>query len=241
MMKIFWLILCSLALTLTGCSSTPSLTPVSPSAALVSSQDPQTGVIELPQPKYNSSFSLEEALASRRSVREYSNQPLKVQDVSQLLWAAQGITDKSGGRTAPSAGALYPLEVYLVAGKVEELSSGIYKYRPEGHKLFKMSDGEVRESLANAALGQSPIKDGAINIVIAAVYERTTSKYGDRGVTYAHLEAGHAAQNLCLQAAALNLGAVTIGAFDDGRVKTVMGLAENETPLYIISVGKKQN
>jgi SagB-type dehydrogenase family enzyme len=241
MKQIIWLALWPLILLLEGCTSSPSFTLISPSMTLVSSPTKQTEVIGLPEPKLKSFSSLEEALVSRRSIREFTDQPLAIAEVSQLLWAAQGITDTHGGRTAPSAGALYPLEVYLAAGKIKDLISGIYKYRPEGHVLVKERVGYSEEDLAKAALGQSAIKEGAINIVIVAVYDRTTSKYGDRGITYAHLEAGHAAQNLCLQATALNLGAVTIGAFNDSQVATVMGLARNESPLYIIPVGKKKN
>ena len=174
----------------------------------------------------------------RRSVREYANLPLTLEDISQLLWAAQGITTEWGGRTAPSAGALYPLEVYLVVGNVENLACGVYKYKPERHELVKVRDDDVRGELAQAALGQTWVKEGAIDIVIAAVYERTTKKYGDRGVMYVHMEAGHAAQNIYLQAAALNLGMVTVGAFYEDQVKDILGMPGNEIPLYVIPVGR---
>jgi len=194
----------------------------------------------LPEPRLKSEVSLEETLFQRRSVREYANLPLTLEDVSQLLWAAQGITTQWGGRTAPSAGALYPLEVYLVVGNVENLAPGVYKYKPERHELVKVRDDDVREELAKAALGQIWVKEGAIDIVIAAVYERTTKKYGDRGVRYVHMEAGHAAQNIYLQADALNLGMVTVGAFYDDRVKDILGMPSNENPLYVIPVGRKK-
>jgi len=195
--------------------------------------------VTLPEPRLKSEVSLEETLLKRRSVREYANLPLTLDNVSQLLWSAQGITAEWGGRTAPSAGGLYPLEVYLVVGSVENLAPGVYKYRPERHDLVKVRDGDVREELANAALGQTWVKEGAVDIVIAAVYERTTKKYGDRGVRYVHMEAGHAAQNIYLQAAALNLGMVTVGAFYDDSVKDILGMAGNEAPLYVIPVGRK--
>ena len=195
--------------------------------------------IQLPEPRLRSEVSLEEALLKRRSIREYANLPLTLEDVSQLLWAAQGITVKWGGRTAPSAGALYPLEVYLVVGNVENLAAGVYKYKPERHELVKVRDDDVRGELAKAALGQSWVKEGAIDIVIAAVYGRTTKKYGDRGVRYVHMEAGHAAQNIYLQAATLNLGMVTVGAFHDDWVKEIMSMPEDEIPLYVIPVGRK--
>jgi len=194
----------------------------------------------LPEPRLKSEVSLEETLFKRRSVREYAKLPLTLEDVSQLLWATQGITTEWGGRTAPSAGALYPLEVYLVVGNVENLAPGVYKYKPERHELVKVGDDDVRGELAKAALGQTWVKEGAIDIVIAAVYERTTRKYGDRGVRYVQMEAGHAAQNIYLQAAALNLGMVTVGAFYDDRVKEILGMPRNEVPLYVIPVGRKK-
>ena len=194
--------------------------------------------VKLPEPRLKSEVSLEETLLKRRSIREYANLSLTLEDVSQLLWAAQGITTEWGGRTAPSAGALYPLEVYLAVGNVENLASGVYKYKPEKHELVKVGDNDVRGELAKAALGQSWVREGAIDIVIAAVYERTTKKYGDRGVRYTHMEAGHAVQNIYLQAAALDLGMVTIGAFYDEQVKDILDMPKNEAPLYVIPVGK---
>jgi SagB-type dehydrogenase family enzyme len=136
---------------------------------------------------------------------------------------------------------LFPLEVYLVAGSVESLPDGVYKYVPETHDLRKVKDGDVRDQLAAAALDQAWVKEGAICIVIAAVYERTTAKYGERGVRYVHMEAGHAAQNICLQATALNLGTVTVGAFEDSRVSAITGMPENEAPLYLLPVGRKRS
>jgi len=195
--------------------------------------------IKLPEPRYDSNVSIEEALLKRRSIREYTGEPLTLQEVSQLLWAAQGITDPKGFRTAPSAGALYPLEVYVVVGGVKNLTEGVYKYKPQEHELIKVLDGDKREELTKAALGQAWVKEAAINIVITAVYERTTVKYGDRGIRYVHVETGHAAQNLCLQATAMDLGTVTVGAFYDEQVKDVLSLPKDGQPLYIIPVGKK--
>ena len=195
--------------------------------------------IKLPRPKYTSDTSIEKAMLKRDSVREYTGENLTIQEISQLLWAAQGITTLTGSRTAPSAGALYPLEVYLVVGDVEGLAKGIYQYKPHWHGLIKTLDGDIRDDLAHAALEQESVKLGAIDIVIAAVYERTTQKYGERGIGYTYMEAGHAAQNVYLQAEALELGTVVVGAFIDDRVKDVVGLKEEETPLYILPVGKK--
>jgi len=195
--------------------------------------------VKLPAPRYKSDTSIEEALLKRRSVREYSKSALSLPEVSQLLWATQGITDQDGSRTAPSAGALFPLEVYLVAGLVDSLSSGIYKYEPHGHELTLVIGGDKRKDLYRAALAQESVRDGAAAIVIAAVYERTTQKYGERGIRYVHMEAGHAAQNVYLQAASLNLGTVVIGAFQDELVKKVLQMPTKEIPLYIMPVGRK--
>ena len=183
--------------------------------------------------------SLEELLRERRSVRDYADAPLTQDEVLKLLWAGQGITQARGFRTAPSAGALYPLELYLVAGNVENLAPGVYKYQPTQNTLSLVKDGDVRAGLAVAALGQSSVREGAISIVIAAVYERTTRKYGPRGETYVHIEVGHAAQNICLQATALGLGLVTVGAFNDAGVRIIVGMSQDEIPLYVIPVGRK--
>ena len=233
---IFVLII-SLAFAFACSSPVPSGSPTGPPAPTPAPR-PETP-LKLPEPRLKSAVSLEEALLKRRSVREYADLPLTLEEVSQLLWAAQGVTSEWGGRTAPSAGALYPLELYLVVGNVDNLPPGVYKYRPERHELVQVKAKDVREELSSAALGQAWIKEGAIDIVIAAVYERTTRKYGDRGARYVHMEAGHAAQNIYLQVAALDLGMVTVGAFHDDWVKDITGMLEGEIPLSVIPVGRK--
>ncbi len=155
------------------------------------------------------------------------------------MWAAQGITDPRGLRTAPSAGALYPLEVYGVVGDMVDLSVGVYRYDPHNHELLKVSTRDKRAELAKAALNQACVKEGAVDLVFTAIYDRTTVKYGERGVRYVHIEVGHAAQNLCLQATAMDLGIVTVGAFHDEEVSEVLNLPDDEHPLYIIPIGKK--
>ena len=201
--------------------------------------EPINEKIRLREPKYDSNTSVEQALLKRRSVRVYKDEPLALTEVLQLLWAAQGITDPRGFRTAPSAGALYPLELYVVAGNVNDLPDGIYKYKPHKHELAMVVEGDKRTELCNAALDQPSIKDAAALIVFSAVYERTTGKYGERGIRYVHMEVGHAAQNIYLQAVSLNLGLVVIGAFDDEEVKKIMNMEDKEQPLYIIPVGKE--
>jgi SagB-type dehydrogenase family enzyme len=217
-----------------------SCNQVSPKSATTQESNVEQGnVMELPGPKHDSTVSLEQTLLQRRSVRSYTEQLLTLEDVSQLLWAAQGITEPGGFRTAPSAGALYPLEVYVVAGDVQGLYPGVYHYIPDGHQVIKILDGDKRIDLADAALGQESVRNGAVVFVFTGIYERTTTKYGERGVMYVHIELGHAAQNLCLQATAMGLGAVTIGAFYDEQVADLLALTEEEQPLYIIPVGRK--
>lgn len=199
-----------------------------------------TGVIKMPEPRQDSKTSLESALRHRRSTREFSKAALTLAEVSQLLWAAQGITNPEGKRTAPSAGALYPLEVFVVAGNVDGLPAGVYRYRPHGHVLTHVAEGDRRARLASAALEQDWLKDAPATIVIAAIYERTARRYKQRAERYVHIEAGHASQNVQLQAAALDLGTVIMGAFDDDQVKRVLAFADNEQPLCLLPIGKRR-
>jgi len=193
--------------------------------------------VKLPAPRLTGDTSIEETLAKRRSIRSYSDKNLSLTDVSQLLWAAQGVTSDMGFRTAPSAGALYPLEVYLVAGRVNGLESGVYRYRPATHSLVHVSGADRRDELSKAALSQPQVRDAAADIVIAAVYSRTTGKYGNRGIRYVHIEVGHAAQNVYLQGVSLGIGTCAVGAFDDEEVGNILGLPANHEALYILSVG----
>jgi SagB-type dehydrogenase family enzyme len=193
--------------------------------------------MKLPEPKFSSKTSVEEALLKRRSVRDYKEDSLTLEQISQLLWAAQGVTEKWGGRTAPSAGALYPLEIYLVVGKVRELKPGLYQYDPEKQTISQKKEGDLREKLTEASLGQDEILRAPATVVITAVYERTQKKYHQRGVQYVHMEVGSAGENIYLQAESLGLGTVFIGAFEDEEVKEVLGISEE--PLGIMPVGKK--
>jgi len=190
--------------------------------------------IKLTKPKEKGSTSIEETLNRRRSVRDYKRGPLSLEQVSQLLWAASG--RNLYRRTAPSAGATYPLEIYLVVGEVEGLEQGIYHYSSPRHSLEMIREQDVRNRLSRAALGQEMIEEAPVNIIIAADYGRTTGHYGQRGNRYVHMEVGHVGQNVSLQAIALSLGTVMIGAFEDKEVKEVLGIKEE--PLYIIPVGK---
>lgn len=198
----------------------------------------QGNEILLPKPEKFGKVSIEETLSKRRTIRNYSKEPIQLKELGQLLWAAQGITSDEGFRTAPSAGALYPLEIFIVTGNVEELEDGIYRYNPSKHSIIKISSGDKRKQLADAALGQEQIQTAAVNIIITAVLKRTTWKYGERGKRYVHIEVGHAAQNVMLQAEALRIGVCPVGAFQDEKVKKLLSLNEEE-PLYILTVGKK--
>lgn len=188
--------------------------------------------ILLPTPRLKGTLTLEEALSERRSVREFTEEQLSLAEIGQLLWAAQGITHLAGYRTAPSAGALYPLEVYVIT------QEGAYHYVPQGHRLITHLQGDLRSELHAAALQQASVINAPAVFVITAVYERTEKKYGrERSPRYVQLEAGHAAQNLLLQATTLDLGAVPVGAFSDDRVRTAIALPADQQPLYLIPVG----
>jgi len=184
-------------------------------------------------------MSLEEVVSKRRSRREFKDVPLTLEQVSQILWAAQGITDPNGLRAAPSAGALYPLDLYLAVGRqaVEGLAEGAYHYAPRGHALERILEGDVREAVARAAAEQMFIAGAPVILIITGEYERTTWKYSDRGVRYVHMEAGHVAQNVYLQAEALGLGTVTAGAFQDEELSRILGLPTERRPLYIMPIG----
>ena len=194
--------------------------------------------IKLPPASSRGKLSLEEAMKQRTSQRRFLDRPLSLSQVSQLLWAAQGMTE--GGtfkRTAPSAGGLYPLEVYLVVGNVDALERGVYHYQPEGHVVSFVLEGSYQHSLATACLSQSFVGASPLSIVVAAEYERTAIKYGERGVRYVLMEVGHVGQNIALQAVTLGLAACHVGAFRDEEVSRVLKLPERHRPLYVLVVG----
>lgn len=188
-------------------------------------------VIELPDVRRDSSVSLETTLAQRRSVREFTNRSLDSEELSQLLWAMQGLTRGGAGRTNPSAGALYPLEIYVVTAR------GLYHYLPAGHRIEQLSTEDLRGALSDAALGQEAVRDAPAVFVICGVFPRTEAKYGDRAERYVHLEAGHVGQSLLLQAVALDLGGVPVGAFSDEEIQDVLGLADDHEPVYLVPIG----
>ena len=197
----------------------------------------ETEMINLALPALTSNVSIESTIKARRSVRSFSPEPLSLTDITQVLWAAQGITRGSDFRAAPSAGALYPLEIYLVAGSVKDLKAGVYRYVPAAHHLVMIKAGDLRTALSGASLGQRSIATAPASLVIAAVYQRTAAKYGSRAGRYVHIEVGHVGQNILLQATAIKLGTVVIGAFDDQAVQQVLDLPVDHEPICIIPAG----
>ncbi len=198
-------------------------------------------VIHLPSPSQQGTISLEEAIARRRSIRRFASQPVSQSQLSQILWAAQGKSDTWGRyRTVPSAGATYPLEIFIACGEngVEGIDAGIYHYSRDNHSLTLHHERDVRLALASAALDEESIQEAPLDIVICAEYERTQRRYGSRAERYVHMEVGHTGQNIYLQATALGLATVAIGAFHDEQVREVLRLDKQYKPLYIMPLGK---
>ncbi len=202
---------------------------------------PAGELFRLPRPALKGAVSVEEALQARRTVRLFASRSLDLPQVSQLLWAAGGISDPRGLRTAPSAGATYPLEIYLVSGErgVTGLAPGIYRYRAGDHSLELTLKGDHRAAVARACLSQSWMATAPVMVIIAAEFRRCTARYGDRGVMYTHIEAGHAGENLFLQVEALGLGAGIVGAFVDKALSQTLNLPREHEPLLVMPVGHK--
>jgi SagB-type dehydrogenase family enzyme len=191
--------------------------------------------IVLPPPVTEGGMSVPEAIAKRRSVRQFTQEALTLEQISQLAWAAQGITDPVRQfRAAPSAGATYPLELYLFTAE------GVFRYVPKDHKLVQLGAQDRRRELAAAALGQDFVRQAPLDFVITAIYERTSARYGGRAERYVHMEIGHVAENILLQAVALGLGAVPVGALREQAISDLLDLPSGETPLYIVPVGHPQ-
>jgi SagB-type dehydrogenase family enzyme len=204
-----------------------------PFSAQSQSTAPAEKVIKLTQPKYDGSLSVEKALLERRSVRSYKDEPLNMAEISQILWAAQGITEpKRGLRTAPSARALYLLNTYLLVGNVTGLPVGMYRYQPQGHELVRIAEKDTKAELYKA-VGQATIKNAPAVLVFTGLTDRSTNS------RWMYLEAGHAAQNVFLQAQSLKLGTVTVGGFKDADVAMVLNLPNKEEPIYIMPLGRK--
>ena len=220
-----WMILCSLgAISLLGMKMNQTSIP-------------------LPKPSFDGSVSVEKAIKERRTIRDFQEKALPLAHLSQLLWASQGITDpKEGKRAAPSGGALFPLDIYLIVGEkgVEGTEAGIYHYLPEKHLISLLSKGDRRKEIASASLWQMWMARAPVIVIITAEYRRITGKYGERGIRYALMEVGHVGQNLFLQAGALGLGAGIVGAFNDADVSKVIGGPSQHEPLLIMPVGYKK-
>ncbi len=200
----------------------------------------ENSYFDLPPIKTDGTMSLEQAILQRRSVRNYKDEPISLEAAAQILWSAQGITEPTRGfRASPSAGALYPLSLYLVSGNVQGLAPGIYRYLPEKNSLRLVKEGDLREALYQNALYQDSVRQAALIVIIAADYNITSARYGHRSERYVHMEVGHAGQNIYLQATALNLGTVAIGAFDEQAVKNISKIRDNEIPLYLMPIGPK--
>lgn len=195
-------------------------------------------LIILPQPKLKGNISVEETIKNRRCVRKFRNMELNEEQVSQILWSAYGVTDNDGYlKAAPSAGAIYPCDIFAVIGRTKSINPGVYQYFSQEHGLGKILDGDRREYLAKAALGQSFIAEAPLNIVITAEYDRIKIKYGNRGVRYTHIEVGHIGENIFLQAISIGLATVAVGAFYDIKIQEVLNLPKIYEPLYIMPIG----
>lgn len=197
-------------------------------------------IVKLPSPELKGGMSVEQAIANRRSRRDYNGKrPLRTSQISLLLWATQGCTGAGCLRASPSAGATYPLYIFVVVGKgaVEGIDEGIYEYEHENHQLILKKAGDFRKQLSAAALGQDCVRSAPVSIVMTADYSRTTGRYGKRGIRYVHIEVGHVGQNIYLEAESLGLGTVAVGAFDDGLVEQILGVKGKLSALYIMPVG----
>ncbi len=195
-------------------------------------------MLSLPEPRQSSDTSVEEALRKRRSVREYTSGSLTLAELGQLLWAAYGVTRPDGKRTAPSAKELYPLRIYAVVGEVDGLEPGLYRYEPASHGLEFRIAAELRAALHEATFSQSAVQEAPAVLVFSGVYALAEAEFGAGGRQYVHMDLGHVGQNVHLQAVALGLGTVVIGAFRPARVQQLLQLPEGETPLYLMPVGR---
>jgi SagB-type dehydrogenase family enzyme len=202
------------------------------------------GEIKLPLPQLEGKMSVEEALARRRSRRAFKDYPLTLEQVSQLLWSAQGITQKGGigrtsKRTAPSAGGVYPLDIYLVVGKdkVEGLKVGVYHYNPLRHSLTIILEEDRRREISQACLDENQIENAPVSLIITAEFSRLTDRFGENRINFVYMEAGHVAQNIYLQVESLGLGTVSMGGIREEDISQALNLPEQHIPLYVMPVG----
>ncbi len=197
----------------------------------------KSAIIQLPQPKLTGSVSVEAAIAKRRSIRSYSDRTLTLTELSQVLWACQGITDLVRGfRAAPSAGATYPFDIYIVIGKVESVEPGVYKYIVKSHAIVLHKSGDLRSKVMKDCLGQRFIGEASATIVLATDFQPTKKYYGERSYRYVAMEAGHIGENLHLQCAAIGLGTVMVGAYRDRELQQTLGI--DKLPFYVMPFGE---
>jgi SagB-type dehydrogenase family enzyme len=196
--------------------------------------------IALPAPALVGELSVEAAIAQRRSRRRLLQDALSAEHLSQLLWCAQGVTDERRKRAAPSAGAVYPIELMVVVGDATagELSAGVYRYDPAEHAVACTRQGDVRVELSEACHGQTFVATAPMVLVMAAEMLRISKRYGDRAWRYVNMEAGHIGENVHLQAESLGLGTVAVGAFEDDAVSAALDLSEKLVPLYLMPAGR---
>jgi SagB-type dehydrogenase family enzyme len=200
----------------------------------------QEAVMKLPPPTWEGTVPVERAIKQRRTIRAFISRALNLSQLSQLLWAASGVTENNGfKRAAPSAGALYPMDVYVVVGQgsVSSVEAGVYHYKPGEHRLSPVAHGDMRSLVAKASLSQMWMAAAPLTLVITTEYHRVMVKYGKRGIRYAMMEAGHIGQNIFLQAQALGLDAGIVGAFDDEKLSEVMNIPSVLEPLLLMPVG----
>jgi SagB-type dehydrogenase family enzyme len=197
--------------------------------------------IKLPQPNTTGGMALAEALKNRRTVRHFASRSLDLVQISQLLWEGDGASDTRGLRTSPSAGATYPLDLYLVVGErgVTDLPAGLYHYDVASHALMPLSKGNLHSPVARACLRQAWMAEAPVMVVITGEYRRCTKRYGQRGIRYTDIEAGNVSQNLFLAAEALGLGAGIVGAFDDKALAQALNLPPAHEPLLVMPLGYK--
>jgi SagB-type dehydrogenase family enzyme len=224
---------CNIAVTILGLLVSCVICP----GQQIAGNDSMTVSIALPAPDTESGMPLNDALSKRRSRRNLAPGPLSLPQISQILWAAQGITAKGRFRTAPSAGALYPIEIYVVAENVQGMDSGLYHYSPQNHSLSLLEKGSWSGKVAKAALGQGALTKASAIVLVTAEIERTSGKYGDRADRYIAEETGAIAQNIYLQVESLGLSTVLIGAFYDERIQATLGI--QEVPYAIMPIGRR--
>lgn len=233
MMRLGTIFLTAIVILLSGCTEAQESAQDESGAEPAVTQE--GNVMQLPEPKLDSDKSVEAAINARRSRRVFQERAITTEQLSQVLWCAQGVTDARGLKAAPSAGATFPLELYAVVGNVQGLEPGLYRYDCESHTLERVKEGDLRAGLARAALSQQFIAKAPATVVIAAEYERTAGRYRGRAERYVHMEVGHVGQNVYLQCESLGLATCAVGAFDDAGVKELLGIKEE--PLYILPVG----